>query len=58
LQRLRALVLRRRQLVQMITSERQRMRISHVAARPSVERVIGKTAAQAFASRRTRWRSA
>jgi transposase len=41
LQRLQALVLRRRQLVQMITSERQRMRISHVAARPSIERVIG-----------------
>lgn len=40
LQRLQALVLRRRQLVQMITSERQRMRISHVAARPSIEHVI------------------
>lgn len=40
LQRLQALVLRRRQLVQMITSERQRMRISHTAARPSIERVI------------------
>ncbi len=40
LQRLQALVLRRRQLVQMITSERQRMRIAHVAARPSIERVI------------------
>lgn len=40
LQRLQALVLRRRQLVQMITSERQRMRVSHVAARPSIERVI------------------
>ena len=40
LQRLQALVLRRRQLVQMITSERQRMRISHIAARPSIERVI------------------
>lgn len=40
LQRLQALVLRRRQLVQMITSERQRMRISHAAARPSIERVI------------------
>lgn len=40
LQRLQALVLRRRQLVQMITSERQRVRISHVAARPSIERVI------------------
>lgn len=40
LQRLQALVLRRRQLMQMITSERQRMRISHAAARPSIERVI------------------
>lgn len=40
LQRLQALVLRRRQLVQMITAERQRMRISHAAARPSIERVI------------------
>ena len=40
LQRLQALVLRRRQLVQMITSERQRLRLSHVAARPSIERVI------------------
>lgn len=40
LQRLQALVLRRRQLVQMITSERQRMRLSHVAARPSIERVV------------------
>lgn len=40
LQRLQALVLRRRQLVQMITSERQRLRICHVAARHSIERVI------------------
>ena len=40
LQRLQALVVRRRQLVQMMTSERQRMRISHVAARPSIQRVI------------------
>lgn len=40
LQRLQALVLRRRQLVQMITAERQRMRVAHVAARPSIERVI------------------
>lgn len=40
LQRLQALVVRRRQLVQMLTSERQRMRISHAAARPSIERVI------------------
>jgi len=40
LQRLQALVLRRRQIVQMLTAERQRMRISHAAARPSIERVI------------------
>jgi transposase len=40
LQRLQALVLRRRQLVQMITDERQRLRLSHMAARPSIERTI------------------
>lgn len=40
LQRLQALVLRRRQIVQMLTAERQRMRISHAAARPSIERAI------------------
>lgn len=40
LQRLQALVLRRRQLVQMITSEGQRMRVAHAAARPSIERVL------------------
>ncbi len=40
LQRLQALVLRRRQLVQMITGERQRLRLAHAAARPSLERVI------------------
>lgn len=40
LQRLQALVLRRRQLVQMLASERQRLRISHAAARPSLERHI------------------
>lgn len=34
------LVLRRRQLVQMLSAERQRMRISHAAARPSIDRVI------------------
>lgn len=38
LQRLPVLVLPRRQFVQMIISERQRVRISHVAARPSLER--------------------
>lgn len=40
LQQLQALVLRRRQIVQMFTGERQRLRISHAAARPSIERVI------------------
>lgn len=40
LQRLQALVLRRRQLVQMLTSERQRLRMAHAAARPSIERLI------------------
>lgn len=40
LQQLQALVLRRRQIVQMLTGERQRLCISHAAARPSIERVI------------------
>jgi transposase len=40
LQRLQALVLRRRQLVQMITGERQRLRLAHAAAQPSLKRVI------------------
>ena len=40
MQRLQALVLRRRQLVGMLTSERQRLRMSHASARPSIERVI------------------
>lgn len=40
LQRLQALVLRRRQLVQMLTAERQRLGLSHAAARASIERVI------------------
>jgi len=40
LQRLQALVLRRRQLVQLITSEQQRLRLAHAVARPSIERVI------------------
>lgn len=40
LQRLQALVLRRRQLVGMLTSERQRLRISHASARASIERTI------------------
>lgn len=40
LQRLQALVLRRRQLVGMLSSERQRLRLSHASARPSIERTI------------------
>jgi transposase len=40
LQRLQALVLRRRQLVGMLTSERLRLRISHASARPSIEDTI------------------
>jgi transposase len=40
LQQLQALVLRRRQLVQMLTAERQRLRLAHAAARPSIERFI------------------
>lgn len=40
LQRLQALVLRRRQLVGMLTSERQRLRMSDASARPSIERTI------------------
>ena len=40
LQQLRALVLRRRQLVQMLTSERQRWRLAHAVAKPSLERHI------------------
>lgn len=39
-QRLKALVLRRRQLVQMLSSERLRIRLAHAATRPSIERVI------------------
>ena len=40
LQRLQALVLRRRQLVQMLTAEKQRVRLAHAAARPSIQRTI------------------
>ena len=40
LQRLQALVLRRRQLVQMLTSEKQRKRIAHAAAHASIQRHI------------------
>jgi transposase len=40
LQRLQALVLRRRQLVQMLTAEKLRKRLAHAAAHPSIERTI------------------
>lgn len=40
LQRLQALVLRRRQIVQMLIAERHHLRTSHMAARPSIERMI------------------
>lgn len=40
LQRLQALVLRRRQLVAMLSAERQRLRIAHASARLSLERTI------------------
>jgi transposase len=40
LQRLQALVLRRRQLVSMLTSERLRLRMAHASARPSIELTI------------------
>lgn len=40
LQRLQALVLRRRQIVQMLVAERHRLRIAHAAARPSIQRAI------------------
>lgn len=40
LQGLQALVLRRRQIVGMLTSERQRLRMSHASARPSIEQTI------------------
>lgn len=40
LQRLQALVQRRRQLVGMLTAERQRLQLSHASARPSIERTI------------------
>ena len=39
-QQLQALVLRRRQLVQMLTNERLRLRLSHASARLSIKRVI------------------
>jgi transposase len=40
LQGLQALVLRRRQIVGMLTSERQRLRMSHASARLSIEQTI------------------
>jgi len=40
-QRLQALVLRRTQLIGMLTAERQRMAISHAAARKSIQMLIG-----------------
>lgn len=40
LQRLQALVMRRRQLVQMMVSEQHRLRMAHAAAHPSIERVV------------------
>jgi transposase len=46
LQRLQALVLRRRQLVEMYSSERQRLRLSHACARPSIERTVAFLKAQ------------
>ena len=40
LQRLQALVMRRRQLIQMMVGEQHRLRIAHAAAHPSIERVV------------------
>ncbi|AOK63557.1 transposase [Burkholderia ubonensis] len=40
LQRLQALVLRRRQLVTMLTAERARLTMAHASARPSIEQTI------------------
>lgn len=40
LQRLQALVLRRRQIVQMLVAERHRLRLAHAAACPSIQRAI------------------
>lgn len=40
LQRLQALVQRRRQLVEMLVAERNRLQLSHRSARPSIERTI------------------
>ncbi len=46
LQQLQALVLRRRQLVGMLTSERLRLRICHASTRPSIEFTIAFLKAQ------------
>jgi transposase len=46
LQRLQALVLRRRQLVGMLTSERLRLRLAHASARSSIESTINFLKAQ------------
>ena len=46
LQQLRALVVRRRQLVEMLTAERNRLASSHRAARPSIEALICAIRAQ------------
>lgn len=40
LQRLQALVMRRRQLIPMMVGEQHRLRIAHAAAHPSIERVV------------------
>jgi transposase len=46
LQALQALVVRRRQLVDMLTAERNRLAISHRAARPSIEALVRAIRAQ------------
>ncbi len=46
LQRLQALVLRRRQSTTMLVSERLRLRMSHASARPSIEQTIAFLKAQ------------
>jgi transposase len=46
LQALQALVLRRRQLVDMLTAERNRLSMSHRAARPSIEALVRAIRAQ------------
>ena len=46
LQALQALVLRRRQLIEMLTAERNRLSMSHRAARPSIEALVRAIRAQ------------